>query len=99
MPKFLNVPERRTCRYDSQNLSVAAEINGLYTDNFGMCNIIVLYQKNGDKAIKISMTHADLVVKPEEIQREIDWIRSPDSIFTFYIIRKNNEKSLFITKY
>ena len=95
MFKFLNVPERITCRFDNQNHPIAAKIEGLYTDNFGMCNIFILYQRNGDH-VKSSMTHADQVVNPEQIQQEINWINSSGPEFSFYIIAKDNSKSLSI---
>ncbi len=70
MPRFLNTPERRTCRYDSRQTSEI--VAGLYTDNFSECNIIIIYKRN-DSGVRISMTHADRVVLPDQIQREFDW--------------------------
>jgi hypothetical protein len=71
MRKFLNTPERRTCRYDSRYTSL--EISGLYTDNFSECNIVILF-KQDELGIKMSMTHADKIVRPRQIQDELEWI-------------------------
>lgn len=71
MPFFLNVPEARTCRYDS--LITSAEIEGLYTDNFSECNIVIFYKQHGSH-IRVSMTHADRYVTFGQIEQERIWI-------------------------
>lgn len=87
MPRFLNVPEGRTCRYDSQITS--AEIEGLYTDNFSVCNIVVFYKHEGAH-IRVSMTHADRFITFEQIERERNWIG--DNAIAF-VVAKNIEGS------
>lgn len=73
MKRFINVPQGKTCRYDSKN--TPAEIQGLYTDNFSICNIVILSKNEGDH-LKISMTHADYLTETNQIQAELDWIGS-----------------------
>ena len=74
MQNLLSVPERRTCRYHSQSAYISDnDIAGLYTDDFSECNIVVFYNRDRDN-IKISMTHANRLVSPEQIAGEIDWV-------------------------
>ena len=83
MPRFLNVPESRTCRYDSQITS--AEIEGLYSDNFSVCNIIIFYKQEGAH-IRVSMTHADRFITVQQIEKERIWIGSDAMAF---VVTKN----------
>lgn len=87
MPRFLNVPEGRTCRYDSQITS--AEIEGLYTDTFSVCNIVIFYKQDGAH-IRVSMTHADRFITFEQIEREQIWIGDNAKAF---VVAKNIEGS------
>ncbi|MCD6048515.1 MAG: hypothetical protein K0S08_2162 [Gammaproteobacteria bacterium] len=87
MPRFLNVPERRTCRYDSRYTS--EEIIGLYTDAFSECNVIILFNQDKD-GTRISMTHADRLVYPSQIAAEIQWIGEG---FKAIVVAKNGESA------
>jgi len=82
--KFINVPERRTCRYDSRYTSEV--IGGLYTDAFSECNVVILF-KNSGQGVRISMTHADRLVRPIQIQKELEWIGEDSKLI---IVAKKN---------
>lgn len=47
MPKYISVPQGRTCRYDSTLTRFPGEdIDGLYSDGVSICNMFVLAYTN-----------------------------------------------------
>jgi hypothetical protein len=94
MPRFINVPERRTCRYDSA-LS-PAEIEGLYTDNFSECNIIIFYTQIPGR-LRVSMIHADRYVERSQIKAELIWLAmSPLGDWEGIVVAKKGPSSVQI---
>lgn len=67
MPYTLYVPQGRTIRLTPESLKKG--INGILLDDFGVCEMVILIGDAG-----ISVTHADISFRAEDIEREINWV-------------------------
>lgn len=64
---FIRVFQGKICRMNAGTTN----FNGLYTDDFSSCNIIVLHNKDNQK---ISMIHADSSTTLNDILNEVAWV-------------------------
>lgn len=85
---FLSITDGRIARYDIKNSTI--QLDGLYTDNFSSCNIIVLFKATNNVA-RLSMIHADQTTTTEDVKTEIAWVGHDCQ--KFVVRRFNNEYS------
>lgn len=83
---YLSITDGRTARYDSSNNMEIKQIDGVYTDSFSSCNIVIFYWCANNN-IKISMTHVDSSITSTHIKEELNWIGNVNNV-TGYVIRR-----------
>jgi hypothetical protein len=84
-PRYISVPQGRTCRYDSNMILPNAPIAGLYSDDFSICCAVILYKKDDITGqVKISYTHVDQLVKFEQIAEELAWMGGDAQMLLYY---------------
>lgn len=84
-PRYISVPQGRTCRYDSNMVLPNAPIAGLYSDDFSICCAVILYKKDAlTGQVKISYTHVDQLVKYTQILKELQWFGGAAQMFLYY---------------
>lgn len=73
MTKTIYVPQGYSARF--MQATQAYGINGLYTDGFTTCNIVVCISHE-----KMVLAHVDGLTIPEKVQEEIEWVGQPSKV-------------------
>lgn len=89
--KYFYISEGKIGRIDTT--TPTNNLQGLCTDNFTSCNIIVLIAKN---ETRFSLIHADQSLHKGTIQQEIDWVGT--DCFKFVCLRSNGYKRIQLSE-
>ena len=77
MPKIIYVPQGHSARLTADTQISA--VQGLYTDRFSTCNLIVCMGTNG-----VTLIHADMNTSPAWVEKEIKDVGQPNTVMLYY---------------
>ncbi len=87
---YISITDGRIARYDSSEAPKELALDGFYTDSFSSCCIVMIYLKENELT-RLSMIHADHSISNEDIQQELDWVKTIGNgdLLPFRIVRRH----------